>query len=43
MSYQTKNASGVAPPAADVGLLGQDFYEGYDITIKQDIIEFRKR
>ena len=33
----------VAPPAADVGLLGQDFYEGYDITIKQDIIEFRKR
>ena len=33
----------VAPPAMPIGLLGQDFFEGYDITIKQDVIEFRKR
>jgi predicted aspartyl protease len=33
----------VAPPAMQEGLLGQDFYEGYDIAIKEDIIEFRKR
>lgn len=32
----------VAPPAMPVGLLGQDFYEGYEIAIKQDIIEFRR-
>jgi predicted aspartyl protease len=32
----------IAPPAMPVGLLGQDFYEGYDISIKQDIIEFRR-
>lgn len=33
----------VAPPAMQESLLGQDFYEGYDIAIKEDIIEFRKR
>jgi predicted aspartyl protease len=33
----------VAPPAMPVGLLGQDFYEGYDIAIKESMIEFRKR
>lgn len=33
----------VAPPAMPIGLLGQDFFEGYDITIKEDIIEFRRR
>jgi predicted aspartyl protease len=32
----------VAPPAMEEGLLGQDFYEGYEILIKQDIIEFRR-
>lgn len=31
----------VAPPAMDVGLLGQDFFEGYNFTIKQNAIEFR--
>jgi hypothetical protein len=30
----------VAPPAMEEGLLGQDFYEGYEIAIKEDIIEF---
>jgi aspartyl protease family protein len=33
----------VAPPAMPIGLLGQDFYEGYDISIKADVIEFRRR
>lgn len=33
----------VAPPAMPIGLLGQDFFEGYDINIKEDIIEFRRR
>jgi predicted aspartyl protease len=33
----------VAPPAMEEGLLGQDFYEGYDVAIKENIIEFRRR
>lgn len=39
---------GIAPPGAEQGLrnrglLGQDVYGTYDITIKQDVIEFRAR
>ncbi len=30
-------------PSLDVGLLGQDFFGGYDVTIKQDVVEFRAR
>ncbi len=33
----------VAPPALDMGLLGQDFFEGYDFIIKENVIEFRRR
>ena len=33
----------VAPAALEIGLLGQDFYQGYDVAIKEDIIEFRRR
>jgi predicted aspartyl protease len=33
----------IAPPAMPIGLLGQDFYEGYDIFIKENVIEFRRR
>ncbi|HBL59883.1 MAG TPA: hypothetical protein DDZ80_15815 [Cyanobacteria bacterium UBA8803] len=33
----------VAPAALQMGLLGQDFYQGYDVAIKEDIIEFRRR
>lgn len=33
----------VAPPAMPIGLLGQDFFEGYDVSIKENAIEFRKR
>ncbi|MEL7034283.1 MAG: retropepsin-like aspartic protease [Cyanobacteria bacterium J06592_8] len=30
-------------PALDLGLLGQDFFRRYDVTIKEDVIEFRER
>jgi aspartyl protease family protein len=30
-------------PTLDIGLLGQDFFGGYDVTIKEEIIEFRMR
>lgn len=33
----------VAPPSMPIGLLGQDFFQGYDIAIKEKVIEFRKR
>lgn len=33
----------VAPATMPIGLLGQDFFEGYDVTIKQNVIEFRKQ
>lgn len=34
---------GIAPPDLQVGLLGQDFYWNYDMTIKQDVVEFRRQ
>jgi predicted aspartyl protease len=33
----------IAPPAMPIGLLGQDFFDGYDIMIKENVIEFRRR
>ena len=30
-------------PSLDIGLLGHDFFGNKDITIKQDVIEFRSR
>jgi len=30
-------------PALSTGLLGQDFFGRYDVTIKEDVIEFRER
>jgi predicted aspartyl protease len=33
----------VAPPQAAIGLLGQDFYKGYNVAVKEDVIEFRRR
>lgn len=32
----------IAPPSMPIGLLGQDFFEGYEVTIKQNVIEFRR-
>lgn len=34
---------GIGQPDLDIGLLGHDFYEGYDITIKKDVVEFRRQ
>lgn len=31
----------IALPDMEVGLLGHDFFEGYDITIKRNVVEFR--
>jgi len=33
----------VAPPGKNIGLLGQDFYQGYNVTIKEKVIEFRRQ
>ncbi len=30
-------------PMLKVGLLGQDFFAEYDVTIKEDVVEFRAR
>jgi predicted aspartyl protease len=34
---------GVAGPELGVGLLGHDFFGSYDITIREDQVEFRER
>ncbi|NEP57318.1 MAG: aspartyl protease [Symploca sp. SIO2G7] len=41
--FKSKVKVAIAPPAMPIGLLGQDFYVGYDVTIKENIIEFRRR
>lgn len=33
----------VAGPELDVGLLGHDFFGNYDVTIRQNMVEFRER
>ncbi|MBW4663772.1 MAG: retroviral-like aspartic protease family protein [Chroococcus sp. CMT-3BRIN-NPC107] len=34
----------IAPTASlDLGLLGQDFFSNYDVTIERDVVEFRSR
>jgi predicted aspartyl protease len=38
-----RNFKASVAPNMDVGLLGQDFFEGYDFTIKENAIEFRRR
>lgn len=38
-----KQEVAIAPPAMPIGLLGQDFFAGYDISIKENIIEFSRR
>ncbi|WP_413162477.1 TIGR02281 family clan AA aspartic protease [Capilliphycus salinus ALCB114379] len=37
------NVAVAIAPALDLGLLGQDFFGRYDVTIKEDVIEFRER
>jgi gag-polyprotein putative aspartyl protease len=38
-----KNIVVAISPSLDIGLLGQDFFGNKDVTIKQDVIEFRSR
>lgn len=38
-----KNVNVTIAPGNAAGLLGQDFFDGYDITIKEDVVEFRRR
>lgn len=38
-----QNSHVITSPSMDMGLLGQSFFGRYDITIKQDVIEFRER
>lgn len=33
----------IAGPDQDMGLLGHDFFGNYDVTIKQNVVEFRRR
>lgn len=33
----------IAGPGQDVGLLGHDFFGNYDVTIRRDVVEFRRR
>lgn len=38
-----KNVPVGIPPGLDIGLLGQDFFSRYDMTIKNNFVEFRVR
>ncbi|UZQ56094.1 retroviral-like aspartic protease family protein [Trichothermofontia sichuanensis B231] len=33
----------IAGPALAIGLLGQDFFEGYDLVIRESVVEFQSR
>lgn len=33
----------IGGPEVEMGLLGHDFFGNYDVTIKQDVVEFRER
>jgi aspartyl protease family protein len=38
-----RNVKVIVSPSLDIGLLGQDFFRRYDLTIKQNFIEFKAR
>ncbi|PZV11694.1 MAG: aspartyl protease [Leptolyngbya sp.] len=33
----------IANASLDIGLLGHDFFSDYDVTVKRDVVEFRRR
>ena len=39
----TSNFVVITAPTMDMGLLGQSFFNRYDLTIKRDVVEFRER
>jgi clan AA aspartic protease (TIGR02281 family) len=42
-SITVGNLEVIVSPSMDVGLLGQNFFGGYDVTIRQDRVEFHSR
>lgn len=40
---EIRNVTVIVSPALQIGLLGQDFFAQYNLTIKQDQIEFQRR
>jgi clan AA aspartic protease (TIGR02281 family) len=40
---EVKNVSVAIAPKLEIGLLGHDFFGNKDITIKEDVVEFRNR
>ena len=41
---ETRNVPvAIGGPDLEIGLLGQDFFSKYDVSIKQDVIEFHSR
>lgn len=40
---QMRDAMVAVAPTMDIGLLGQDFYGSYDVTIRENTVEFRPR
>ena len=38
-----RNLPVIIGTSLEIGLLGQDFFGGYDVTIKQNVVEFRHR
>ncbi|MGB3494427.1 MAG: retropepsin-like aspartic protease [Elainellaceae cyanobacterium] len=42
-SRQGRTLVAIAGPSLDIGLLGHDFFGRYDVTVRQDVVEFRER
>lgn len=38
-----KNPEVTVSPALDIGLLGENFFKDYDVTVRENVIEFRTR
>ncbi|MBV9387545.1 MAG: retroviral-like aspartic protease family protein [Chroococcidiopsidaceae cyanobacterium CP_BM_ER_R8_30] len=38
-----KNPEVAVAPALDMGLLGENFFKDYDVTVREKVIEFRTR
>jgi aspartyl protease family protein len=38
-----KNTLVAVAPALDTGLLGENFFKLYDVTVKENVVEFRPR
>jgi aspartyl protease family protein len=41
--HTLRNIEVAVSPSLPLGLLGQDFFRNFDLTIKEKVIEFKKR